>query len=54
MHLNLDYQCIKIIYIYIERERERARGRAMYKPHGNHRPKIYNRCTHIKEKEIQT
>ena len=27
---------------------------AISKPHGNHKPKIYNRYTHKKEKGIQT
>ena len=36
--------------LYPERQRERL----LYKPHSNHKLKIYNRYTHTKEKGIQT
>ena len=43
MHLKLKDQQHKIA-IYM----------AILKPHGNHKPKIYHRYTHKKEKGIQT
>ena len=43
MHLKLRDQQLNHIYIYIYI--------AIYKPHINHRPKIYNTYTHEKEKE---
>ena len=51
MYSNLKHQQIKII---TERKKDdRETGRLVHKPQGNHKPKIYNRYTYTKKKEIQ-
>ena len=65
MYFNLKGRQLNHIYIYIERERERdierergererERENVIYEPHGNYKPKPYNRYIHKKEKASQT
>ena len=55
MYFNLKGCQLNHIYIYREREREREREETerecvIYEPHGNYKPKPYNRYIHKKEK----